>query len=120
MAKYLFSHYSVEGEPRPAMSDEDMQGFVQRIVELEAEMKAEGALVFGGALHGSAASPVVRTSEGDVLTTDGPYVESKEHLGGFYIVEADDLESALEWATKTSRRGWASDRGAPFARAEPL
>ena len=40
MAKYLFSHYSVEGEPRPAMTDEDMQGFMQRIVDLEAEMKA--------------------------------------------------------------------------------
>ena len=76
MAKYLFAHYSVEGEPRPAMNDEDMQVFMQRIVELEAEMKAEDALVFGGALHGNAAR-VVRASQGDVLTTDGPYVESK-------------------------------------------
>lgn len=120
MTKYLFSHYSVEGEPRPAMSDEDMHGFMQRIFELEAEMKASGALVFGGALHGSSASTVVRTSEGDVLTTDGPYVESKEHLGGFYIVEAADLESALGWATKTSAAVGHPIEVRPFAHESAL
>ncbi|MGZ8805146.1 MAG: YciI family protein [Microbacterium sp.] len=102
MAKYLFSHYSVEGEPRPAMSDEEMQGFMKRIVELEAEMKSAGALVFGGALHDPDTATVVRATEGDVLTTDGPFAESKEHLGGFYIIEAENLDAALVWASKTS------------------
>ena len=102
MAKYLFSHYSVEGEPRPEMTDEDMQGFMKRIFELEEEMKSSGALFFGGALHDPDTATVVRASEGDVLTTDGPFMESKEHLGGFYIIEADDLDSALVWASKTS------------------
>lgn len=102
MAKYLFSHYSVEGEPRPAMTDGDMQGFMKRIFELEEEMKSVGALFFGGALHDPDTATVVRMSEGEVLTTDGPFAESKEHLGGFYIIEADDLDGALVWASKTS------------------
>ena len=120
MAKYLFSHYSVEGEPRPAMTDEDMQGFMQRIVDLETEMKAEGALVFGGALHGSDTATVVRASDTDVLTTDGPCVESKEYLGGFYIVEADDLESALAWASKTSAAVGHPIEVRPFAHESAL
>ncbi len=120
MAKYLFSHYSVEGEPRPAMSDEDMQGFMQRIVELEAQMKAEGALVFGGALHGSDIATVVRASEGDVMTTDGPFAESKEHLGGFYIIEADDLDRALVWASKTSAAVGHPIEVRPFAHESAL
>ncbi len=65
-------------------------------------MKSAGALFFGGALHGPDTATVVRVSEGDVLTTDGPFAESKEHLGGFYIIEADDLDSALVWASKTT------------------
>ena len=45
---------------------------------------------------------VVRVSDGEVLTTDGPFAESKEHLGGFYIIEAEDLDSALGWASKVT------------------
>jgi hypothetical protein len=79
-----------------------MQGFMKRIFELEDEMKSAGALFFGGALHDADTATVVRMSEGEVLTTDGPFAESKEHLGGFYIIEADDLDGALAWASKTS------------------
>jgi hypothetical protein len=65
-------------------------------------MKSAGAVFFGGALHGPHTATVVRMSEGEVLTTDGPFAESKEHLGGFYIIEANDLDGALAWASKTS------------------
>jgi hypothetical protein len=58
--------------------------------------------VFGGSLHGPETATVVRDTEGDAITTDGPFIESKEHLAGFYILEADDLDAALKWATKTS------------------
>jgi hypothetical protein len=44
----------------------------------------------------------VRPSDGEVLTTDGPFAESKEHLGGFYIIEAEDLDAALAWASKVT------------------
>ena len=97
------------------MTDEDMQGFMKSIFELEEEMKAAGALFFGGALHDPDTATVVRMSEGEVLTTDGPFAESKEHLGGFYIIEADDLDSALVWASKTSAAVMHPIEVRPFA-----
>lgn len=102
MAKYLLSTHSVEGEVGVPMTAEEMQEFMQRIHVLEDEMKSAGAWVFGGALHGPSTSTVVPMSGADVLTTDGPFAESKEHLGGFYIIEADDLDAALAWASKTT------------------
>ena len=65
-------------------------------------MKSAGAWVFGGALHGPETATVVRVSDGEVLTTDGPFVESWEHLGGFYLVEAEDLDAALAWASRVT------------------
>ena len=102
MAQYLLSVHSVEGEVSDPMTDEEMQQFMRRVHALEEEMRSTGTYVFGGALHDPDTATVVRTSGGDVLTTDGPFMESKEHLGGFYIIEADDLDSALVWASKTS------------------
>ena len=102
MAQYMLSLHNVEGEAAGSMTDEEMQHSWKEIHALNEEMKAAGAWVFGGALHEPDTATVVRMSEGEVLTTDGPFVESKEHLGGFYIVEADDLDAALEWASKTT------------------
>ena len=102
MAQYLLSVHSVEGETAPAMSDEEMQQSWKRIQVLNEELKAAGAWVFGGALHGPDTATVVRMSGGEALTTDGPFAESKEHLGGFYIIDAKDLDAALVWASKTS------------------
>ncbi len=102
MAKYLLSLHSVEGEAGPSMTDEDMHRYMKQIHVLEDEMKSAGAWVYGGALHGPDTATVVRMSEGDVLTTDGPFAESKEHLGGFYIIEAEDLDAALAWASKVT------------------
>jgi hypothetical protein len=102
MAKYLLSVHSVEGEVGAPMTDEDMQRYMEQIQVLEAEMKSAGAWVFGGALHGPDAATVVRVSNDEVLTTDGPFAESKEHLGGFYIIETNDLDVALAWASKVT------------------
>ena len=101
MAKYLLSVHSVEGEVGDPMTAQEMQQFMGRVGVLEEEMKAEGAWLFGGALHEAETATVVRVSNGEVLTTDGPFAESKEHLGGFYIIEAKDLDAALAWAAKT-------------------
>src|SRR2546427_11842249 len=79
-----------------------MRQFMERVGVLEEEMKSAGAWLFGGALHEADAATVVRVSDGEVLTTDGPFAESKEHLGGFYIIEAEDLDAALAWASKTT------------------
>ena len=102
MAKYLLSVHSVEGEAADPMTEQDMQQFMGRVGALEEEMKSAGAWLFGGALHDTDTATVVRVTDGEVLTTDGPFAEAKEHLGGFYIIEADDLDAALAWASKTS------------------
>ena len=102
MTQYLLSVHSVEGEARDPMTEEEMRQFMERVGVLEEEMKSAGAWVFGGALHGPETATVVRISDGEVLTTDGPFAESKEHLGGFYVIEADDLDDALAWASKVT------------------
>src|SRR5436309_450552 len=101
MGQYLLSTYAVEGEvPGAPQTPEEMQAFMERVVALEDEMESTGTFVFGGALHDPDASTVLRSSEGDVVMTDGPFVEAKEHIAGFYIINADDLDAALAWAQK--------------------
>jgi hypothetical protein len=84
------------------MTDEEMQQTYKQVLLIEEEMKSAGAWVFSGRLHEPDTATVVHQSDGDVLTTDGPFAESKEHLGGFYIIEADDLDAALAWASKVT------------------
>src|SRR3989337_3258450 len=101
MDQSLLSTYAVEGEVRGApRTPGEMEAFMGRVVALEAEMDASGTFVFGGALHGPDAATVVRVSDGGVVMTDGPFAESKEHITGFYIINADDLDAALAWAGK--------------------
>ena len=73
-----------------------------RVSALEAEMDESGTFVFGGALHGVDAASVVSPSDADVLVTDGPFAESKEHIAGFYIINAADLDEAMVWAGKVA------------------
>ena len=100
MSQYLLSTYAVEGEVRAPGTAEEMGAFMQRVAALEAEMEASGTFVFGGALHGPDAATVARKDDGDLVMTDGPFVEAKEHIAGFYIINADDLDAALAWAGK--------------------
>jgi hypothetical protein len=79
-----------------------MRQLYEGVGALEEEMRSAGAWVFAGRLHEPDTATVVRSSGGETLTTDGPFAESKEHLGGFYIIEAEDLDSAIGWASKTS------------------
>jgi hypothetical protein len=118
MSQYLLSVHSVEGEVGDPMTDEEMQQSWKQIQVLNEEMRSAGAWVFGGALHGPDTATVVRISEGEVLTTDGPFAESKEHLGGFYIIEADDLDAALAWASKTTAAVRKPIEVRPFRAAE--
>ncbi len=99
MSQYLLSTYAVEGEVRAPGTPEEMGAFMQRVAALEAEMEASGTFVFG-ALHGPDAATVARKDDGDLVMTDGPFVEAKEHIAGFYIINADDIDAALAWAGK--------------------
>ena len=102
MGQYLLSIHTVEGEVSDQMTHEEMQQSWKQIQVLEEELKSTGAWVFSGRLHDPETATVVRMSSGEVLTTDGPFAESKEHLGGFYIIEAPDLDAALAWAAKVT------------------
>ena len=103
MSQYLLSTWSVEDEsPGEPPTPEQMQEFMQRVIDLEADMDSSGTFLFGGGLHGPDAATVVRATEGDAIVTDGPFAESKEHIAGFYVIDADDLDEALDWANKVS------------------
>jgi hypothetical protein len=103
MSQYLLSTWSVEDEsPGEPPTPEQMQEFMQRVIDLEAEMDSSGTFLFGGGLHGPDAATIVRATEGDAIVTDGPFAESKEHIAGFYVIDADDLDEALDWANKVS------------------
>jgi hypothetical protein len=115
MARYLLSVHSVAGKPRDPMTEEEMGQFMERVGLLEGEMKSAGAFLFGGALHAPDTATVVRLSDGEVLTTDGPFAEAKEHLGGFYIIEAEDLDAALGWASEVTAAIGAPIEVRPFA-----
>jgi hypothetical protein len=105
MAKYLLTTHTVdtgEGEAGEPMTEAEMQERWQKLSEVEDEMKASGAWFFSGRLHDADTATVVRVAGGEVVTTDGPFVESKEHVAGFYVVEAPDLDAALGWASKVT------------------
>ncbi|MCZ4100619.1 hypothetical protein C8250_007985 [Streptomyces sp. So13.3] len=100
MPQYLLSVMQPEGEP-PA--PEVLQEIMRNVDALHEELKAAGAWVFSGGLHAPSTATVVRLQDGEVLTTDGPYLEGKEYLGGLSIIEAPDLDAALEWGRKSAR-----------------
>jgi hypothetical protein len=100
MKQYLLSVHTVEGE---APSAEDAEAAYRDVDAFNAELQDHGAWVFAGGLHPADTATVVRITEGDVVTTDGPFAETKEQLGGFWIITADDLDAALAWATKGAR-----------------
>jgi hypothetical protein len=98
MTQYLLSVYMSEADA--AMSEEDMQVVYRQVDDFNAEVKAAGAWVFAGGLHPATSATVVQIKDGEVLTTDGPFAETKEQLGGFWIIQAADLDAALAWAAK--------------------
>jgi hypothetical protein len=97
MTTYLLSVYQPDG---PVPEPDVLAKIVEDLDKLNAEMKAAGAWVFSGGLHAPTTATVVRKTGADFLVTDGPYTEGKEHLGGFTIVEAPDLDAALDWGRK--------------------
>ena len=98
MPQYLISMYQPDGDAVP--SPEVLEPIMRKIAAIREELQAAGAWVFAGGLHPASTATVVRVKDGDVMTTDGPYVEGKEHIGGFTIITAPDLDAALEWAAK--------------------
>lgn len=100
MTRYLLSMYQPDG---PAPEPDILDPIMRDINAVEQQMKTAGVWVFSGGLHEPSTSTVVQAKGDDMLITDGPYVEGKEHLGGFTIIEAPDLDVALEWASKLAQ-----------------
>ena len=100
MTQYLLAVQISEGEPAP--SEEQMQQSYRAVDALNDEIKNAGAWVFAGGLEPPSTATVVRAQNGQVVTTDGPFAETKEQLGGFWIIDVPDLDAALEWAGKAT------------------
>jgi hypothetical protein len=100
MKQYLLSVYMT---PDYAPTEEEMQQAYKDVDAFNSELQAQGAWVFAGGLHPADTATVVRATAGDVVTTDGPFVETKEQIGGFWVIKADDLDAALAWARKATQ-----------------
>jgi hypothetical protein len=105
MPKYLLSVWSREGDPTPP--DDEVQEMFAAVDKFNKEVQADGAWVFAGGLFPADTATVVDGRGDEAVTTDGPFAESKEQLGGFWVLEAADLDAAIEYA----RRGSAACRG---------
>jgi hypothetical protein len=99
MKRYLLA--ICRGDDRP-LSEEEFQRSYEDVNALADELTAAGGLLFGGGLDHSTPT-VVRSVDGQIVTTDGPFAEATEQLGGFWIVESDDLDAAREWAARLTR-----------------
>jgi hypothetical protein len=100
MAQYLLAvHHSPDAPPPPP---DQMQKAFAQVDAFNEELQAAGAWVFGGGLESPEIATVVRSQGGETITTDGPFAETKEQLGGFWIITAPDLDAALAWAAKGS------------------
>jgi hypothetical protein len=99
MKQYLLSIYQPDGPP-PASADLEQIG--RNLSVLNEELREADAWVFANGLFPPTTATVVRSQDGDVFMTDGPYVEGKEHLGGLTIINVADLDAALAWGRKLS------------------
>jgi hypothetical protein len=98
MKQYMLSVHHTADETVP--SEAEMQEMFAAVEAFNAEVRAAGRWVFAGGLQPPDIATVVRAGAGDVLTTDGPFAETKEQLGGFWVIKAEDLDEALRWAAK--------------------
>jgi hypothetical protein len=113
MTQYLLSVFpTAEGAIQPAESE--LEALYAQVDRFNERLRAEGAWVFAGGLHEPGTATVVRVQDGKVLTTDGPFAETKEYLGGFWIIEARDLDAALAWAAAGAEACGAPVEVRPF------
>ena len=111
MTQYLLAVHAVEGQATPP---EQMDQAYKDVDAFNQELQASGAWVFAGGLHPADTATVVRVKDGEVITTDGPFAETKEQLGGFWVVEAPDLDAALRLAAKATEACKAPVEVRPF------
>ncbi|QBS44277.1 YciI family protein [Nocardia sp. CS682] len=99
MKQYLLSIYQPDGDGVPDNIDEIMRD----LDAVNADLRSSGAWVFAAGLHPPSTATVVRVKDDEALVTDGPYIEGKEHIGGFTVIQAADLDEALEWGRRLAK-----------------
>jgi hypothetical protein len=82
------------------LSEQERESMMERYGDFTAELRAASAMLAGDRLQPIASATTVRVRDGEELVTDGPFAETKEQLGGYYLIEADSLDDAIKWATK--------------------
>ena len=102
MTQYLMSVHGDEAD-FANLTPDDMQRMFRQVDAYNNELQAAGRWVFGGGLQPATTATVVRTDGGETTLTDGPYLETKEHIGGFWVITAADLDAALRWAAEGSK-----------------
>ncbi|MFI7061887.1 YciI family protein [Kribbella sp. NPDC050124] len=100
MNQYLLSIYQPDGAPP---SDDFLEPIMRELNALNEEMQAAGVWVFAAGLHPPETATVLKASGDEVLVTDGPFTEGKEHLGGFTVIEVEDLDAALSWGRRLAQ-----------------
>ena len=100
MKQYMLAVHGTHGQEMPP--PDVMQQMFADVDAFNQEIRRQGTWVFGGGLTDPSDATVVRADRGEVVLTDGPYVETKEHIGGFWVIRAQDLDEALAWAGKAS------------------
>lgn len=118
MQQYMLTVHSVEGSPE--QSAEARRKVYRDVDDFNAELRSAGAWVFAGGLLPANTATVVRMHQsGEVLMTDGPFAEGKEHIGGFWVITAPDLGAALAWAARATRACAAPVEVRPFQNVSP-
>ncbi len=116
MTQFLLSLYQPVG---PAPAPDVLEPIMQALEALNREMKAAGVWVFAAGLHPTGTATVVRQQGTGMLVTDGPFAEAKEHLGGFTVIEAPDLDAALGWAGRLARAATLPIEVRPILHQDP-
>ncbi len=111
--QYMLAVHAVDGAPQP--SPEEMRTAFAQVDRVNAELQSAGAWVFGGGLLAPETATVVRVQGGATTMTDGPFAETKEQLGGFWVIQCKDLDEALAWAEKCAEACMNPVEVRPFA-----
>lgn len=112
MTRYLLTVCYPDDAVQPP--PEELARITRDVDTVHRELQETGAWIFGGGLHEASTSTVVRVRGGDVLTTDGPFAETHEQLGGLSIIEVADLDAALQWAERFARATTCAIEVRPF------
>ena len=117
MKQYLLSVCYPAGSTQPP--PDALKTIMREVTAVHVQMQQAGVWVFGGGLYPPSTATVLRHQNGEVVTTDGPYIESKEQIGGISIIKAADLDAALGWARKLARATTTPIEVRPFVEHPP-